>query len=209
MSRKPETLRAAQHFVVGCCWKGYGNNMNEIWKSIEGYEGLYEVSNFGMVRSIDRYVPHKTFGKKFCKGHVMATHINNAGYATVNLCKENKYRSFDVHRLVAIAFIEKANHYDFEVNHIDENKLNNRVDNLEWVTKSQNNTHGTKVERQRVKVMKPVLQYSLDGELIKEWPSATDAEIALSGKFTGAITRCIHGKSKTSHGFIWSFKGAE
>lgn len=59
--------------------------MKEIWKSITGYEGLYEVSNFGRVRSLDRYVPHKTFGKKFCKGHMMATHINNAGYVTVNL----------------------------------------------------------------------------------------------------------------------------
>ena len=208
MSRKPETLRAAQHQAIGCCWKGYGDNMKEIWKDIAGYEGLYEVSNFGSVRSIDRYVPHKTFGKKFCKGHMMATHINNAGYVTVNLCKCNMYRSFDIHRLVAIAFLD--NPYGLpEVNHIDENKKNNHVENLEWVTKSENNLYGTKRERHAAQIKRAVLQYSTDGQLINEWESPTDAEISISGKATGAISHCAKGKTKTAYGYVWRYKEAE
>lgn len=183
--------------------------MKEVWKDVAGYEGLYQVSNIGNVRSLDRHVPHKRMGKKFCKGHMMATHINNSGYVTVNLCKDNKYKSFDVHRLVAIAFIESDNISCVEVNHKDENKQNNVVDNLEWLTKSQNNRHGTKVRRQQAKIKRPVIQYDSSGKSIKEWESATDAEIAISGKFTGAISHCLHGKTKTAYGYIWRFKEAE
>ena len=182
--------------------------MKEIWKAIAGYEGLYEVSNFGRVRSIDRYVPHKTFGKKFCKGYMMATHINNAGYVTVNLCKINRYRSFDIHRLVAIAFLDNPDGLP-EVNHIDENKKNNHVENLEWVTKSENNMHGTKRERHAAQIKRSVLQYSTDGQLINEWESPTDAEMSISGKATGAISHCAKGKTKTAYGYIWRYKEAE
>lgn len=183
--------------------------MQEVWKDIAGYEGLYQVSNFGNVRSIDRYVPHKTFGRKFCGGHVMSTHINNAGYVTVNLSKDNKYKSYDIHRLVAIAFLEVCGDSLMEVNHIDENKQNNHVSNLEWVTKSQNNRYGTKVARQADKIKRPVMQYDVNGNFINEWESATDAEKALSSKFTGAISHCLRGKNKTAYGYIWKYKGAE
>ena len=180
--------------------------MNEIWKDIPGYEGLYQVSNLGNVRSVDRYVSHKRLGRKFCKGHLMSTHINNAGYVTVNLCKGNAYKSFDVHRLVAIAFIETDDIRCVEVNHIDENKQNNVVDNLEWVTKSQNNRYGTKVRRQQVKIKMPVIQCDQNGKCIKEWESAADAERTISGKFTGAISHCLHGKTRTAYGYTWRFK---
>ena len=182
--------------------------MKEIWKAIVGYEGLYEVSNLGMVRSLDRYVPHKTFGKKYCKGHMMATHINNAGYVTVNLCKGNRYRSFDIHRLVAIAFLDNPDGLP-EVNHIDENKKNNHVGNLEWVTREQNERHGTKPEKRRYNPMIPVLQYDLQGDFISEWPCAIDAERKLSGKETGAISHCARGKTKTAYGYVWKYKEAE
>lgn len=183
--------------------------MKEVWKDIQGYEGLYQVSNSGNVRSLDRYVPHKTLGKKFCKGHMMSTHINNAGYITVNLCKGNKYKSFDIHRLVAIAFLKRDDFSNLEVNHKDENKQNNHVENLEWLTKTQNNKYGTKIERQQKKIKIPVLQYDLDGKFIKEWESATDAEIAISNKTTGAISHCIKKYTKTAYGYIWRYKGAE
>ena len=182
--------------------------MKEVWKDIAEYEGLYQVSNLGRVRSLDRYVPHKIFGKKFCKGHLMAAHINNAGYETVNLCKNNKYKSFDVHRLVATAFISLTDTSKVEVNHKDENKLNNRVDNLEWVTKSENNRYGTKVERTKKLLNVPVLQCDLEGNIIREWESATEAEKQLTGKFTGAISHCIRGKNKTAYGYVWKCKGA-
>ena len=180
----------------------------ELWKDIPGYEGLYQVSNLGNVKSIDRYVPHKTFGKKFCKGRTMATHINNAGYVTVNLCKGNHYKSFDIHRLVAITFIPVSDITGMEVNHKDEDKWNNCAENLEWVTKSENNLYGTKRERQAAKIRKAVVQFDLNGVPLKEWGSATDAEKALSGKFTGAITNCICGRSKTAYGYIWKYKGS-
>lgn len=208
MSRKPETLRASRHFVFRGHQKGYGDNMQEVWKDIAGYEGLYQVSNLGNVKSLDRYVPHKTFGKKFCKGHTMATHINNAGYVTVNLCRGNSYKSHDIHRLVAIAFIPTPNIVGMEVNHKDEDKRNNRAGNLEWVTKSVNNLYGTKVERQAAKIKRAVIQCDLNGVPLKEWESATDAEKALSGKFTGAISHCINGKTKTAYGYTWIHKGS-
>ena len=178
----------------------------EVWKDVIGYEGLYQVSDRGNVRSVDRHVPHKTFGKKFCKGVVIEPHITNAGYLRVNLCKENRYKSFSVHRLVAEAFLTTCDITDLQVNHKDEDKKNNSVENLEWVTKQENNNYGTKVDRQAQKVKIPVLQYDKEGNLIGEWKSATDAEKALSGKFTGAISHCINGKTKSAFGFIWKFK---
>lgn len=180
----------------------------EVWKDVVGYEGLYQVSNHGKVRSLDRYVPHKTLGMKFCGGREMATHTTNAGYLSVNLSKDGKYTSFDIHRLVAVAFLGASDVSGLEVNHIDENKKNNQVSNLEWVTKSQNNRHGTKVARQAEKIKIPVLQYDTLGNFVAEWPGATDAEVALSGKFTGAISHCANGNTKTAYGYIWKFKEA-
>lgn len=179
-----------------------------MWKDVVGYEGLYQVSNYGSVRSLDRYVPHKRLGKKFCKGHLMAVHVTNAGYASVNLCRNNQYTSYDVHRLVAVAFLGADDLSGLEVNHIDENKLNNHAENLEWVTRKQNNRHGTKVKRQATKISLPVLQYDTNGNFIKEWGSATEAERTISGKFTGAISHCVNGKTKTALGYIWRFKEA-
>jgi hypothetical protein len=178
----------------------------EVWKDVVGYEGLYQVSDRGNVRSVDRYVPHKTFGKKFCKGVVIEPKTTNAGYLRVNLCKENRYKSFSVHRLVAEAFLSACDVAGLQVNHKDENKQNNSVENLEWVTRKENNNYGTKIDRQAKKVKIPVLQYDKEGNLLGEWESATDAEKALSGKFTGAVSHCINGKTKSAFGFIWKFK---
>lgn len=183
--------------------------MVEVWKDIQGYEGLYQVSNLGRVRSLDRHVPHGRLGKKFCMGHLMATHQTSAGYLAVNLCKKNKYRSFDIHRLVAIAFIPVQNNNDaVQVNHKDENKHNNCADNLEWCSVSYNNMYGTKRERASAKIEKPVIQCSLDGNAIAEYKSASVAEKEISGKFTGAISHCLTGKTKTAYGFKWRYKEA-
>nr|DAO38314.1 MAG TPA: homing endonuclease [Caudoviricetes sp.] len=102
--------------------------MQEIWKDIEGYEGLYQVSNFGRVKSLDRYVLRNE-NTLFVKGIVLSQ-LNNRGYLTVRLCNSGKYKNYFVHRLVANAFIHNDNNYS-EINHIDENKHNNHVDNLE------------------------------------------------------------------------------
>ena len=111
--------------------------LNEIWKPIEGYEGLYEVSNLGRVKSLKRL---------HTKERILSQFLNHRGYARVNLWKENKSRKYSVHRLVAEAFIPNPDSKP-QVNHIDENKTNNSVENLEWCTQLENHNHGTVNER--------------------------------------------------------------
>lgn len=164
------------------------------------------VSNQGRVKSLDRYVPHKNFGKMFVRGHIMSTHLCNSGYVTVNLCKGNRYKSHSVHRIVMAAFAPTSNACELEVNHKDENKQNNCVSNLEWVTKTENEAWGTKRTRQADKIKIPVIQCDTNGNFIREWPSATDAEIAISGKATGAVSHNINGATKSAFGHIWKFK---
>ena len=107
--------------------------MKEIWKDIKGYEGLYQVSNLGRV-------------KRVTTGRVLKQFPNKQGYLLVSLCKTGKQKSFAIHRLVAQAFILKPENKP-EVNHIDEDKTNNMVSNLEWCTRVENNNYGTRTER--------------------------------------------------------------
>lgn len=110
--------------------------MKEIWKDIEGYEGLYQVSNLGRVRSLDRKVWNYTK-----KGRILKPHSNGHSYQNVSLHKENKTeKHLYIHILVAKAFLPNPDNKT-EVNHKDFNKLNNRVDNLEWVTRDENKQH--------------------------------------------------------------------
>ena len=111
--------------------------MEEIWKDIEGYEGLYQVSNLGNVKSlrkrIDKGKCHRYFDEKILKPIE-----TNRGYLRVKLCKNRKIKKTRVHRLVAEAFIKRP---ELEVNHIDGNKKNNKAENLEWVTQKENKQH--------------------------------------------------------------------
>lgn len=123
--------------------------VEEIWKDIEEYKGRYQVSNLGRVRSLDRIsVQHKHFGDVFrpIKGKIMSNTIGKRGYAYVHLCNENNARNNSIHRLVAQAFIPNPNNLPC-INHKDENKTNNNVENLEWCTYSYNNSYGTHSER--------------------------------------------------------------
>ena len=115
--------------------------MIEEWRSIEGYEGLYEVSNTGRVRSVDRYVVDSLGHRKFYKGKVLIPVKSNLGYLLVSLCCNGKHKMFLVHRLVAQVFIENPDNLP-EVNHLDEDKTNNRVDNLEFCDRSYNINYG-------------------------------------------------------------------
>lgn len=160
----------------------------EYWKPIKGYEGLYMVSNWGRVKSI-----------KFGKERILKPVTNSSGYLLVGLYKNNIEKKYSVHRLVAEAFI--PNPYNLpQVNHRDENKLNNNVDNLEWCTNEYNINYGTRTER----YSKPVLQYTLDGEFVGEWPSAR--ECGRNGFNQGSVSACCRGKLKTHRGFIWKYK---
>jgi hypothetical protein len=115
----------------------------EIWKDIRGFEGYYQISNHGRVRSLDRIIPTKKFNIKR-KGEVMSTSLNTKGYPHIRLCKNGKRETFRVHRLVAQTFLPNPNN-DEIVNHKDSNKTNNNLDNLEWCSEMDNRQHARKI----------------------------------------------------------------
>lgn len=114
--------------------------IHEVWKDIEGYEGLYQVSNLGAIKSLTRYVPHTTVGSKLVVGRTLSQGITKNGYLRVSLCKDGTALSVLVHRIVAKAFC-LGHQEGYDVNHIDGDKQNNIPSNLEWVTRQQNIQH--------------------------------------------------------------------
>ena len=166
--------------------------MKEIWKDISEYTGLYQVSNYGNVRNI------KT-SKKLKPGI-------KRGYYQVGLIVNKKRKWYSVHRLVAKEFIPNTENLP-QINHKDENKLNNNVNNLEWCTVSYNNCYGTRLKRVKEKVSKKVLQYDLNGNFIKEYNSLTEATKLNNIKSIGNISMCCNGKYKHVKGYIWRYKG--
>ena len=169
--------------------------INEIWKPIKGYEGLYEVSNFGRIKSLNY--------NHTCKGKILKQNQIKNGYKSVMLYKDGNGKNYLVHRLVAQAFIPNPNDYK-EVNHKDENPQNNIVINLEWCDRLYNVRYGTGIERRSKKKSKPVLQYTLEGNFIKEWKSVT--ECGINGYNQGHVAACCRGERKTHRGFIWEYK---
>jgi hypothetical protein len=120
--------------------------MKEIWKDIPGYEGYYQVSNYGKIMGVNRTLVYKKRGKEhshFVKRKVLSQIINHKGYFRICLRKNGNSKQGNVSRLVAIAFVPNPENKP-QVNHIDGNKLNDRVDNLEWVTARENIIHGYK-----------------------------------------------------------------
>ena len=177
--------------------------IKEYWKPVVGYEGLYMVSNWGRVKSFDRWVKSRNGSVRFCKGRILKPLTSSSGYLYVNLYKNNIKKEYLVHRLVAEAYIDKPD-TSFQVNHRAENKLNNNVDNLEWCDAKYNINFGTCIERRSKKKSKPVLQYTLDGEFVREWPSTM--ECGRNGFNQGNIWMCCQGKLKKYKGFIWRYK---
>lgn len=179
--------------------------IGEIWKPIPGYEGLYEVSNIGRVRSLFRY-------KK-----ILTTSPNKRnGYRYAQLFKGEKGKNFAVHRLVAMCFCENPENKPF-VNHKDETRTNNHADNLEWVTHKENCNYGTAIKRRTMhfdyanrKVnnknqidacSKPILQYTKDGVLVGNWKSASECARA-NGWLVSNIRRSIS-RQGTAYGFVF------
>lgn len=172
----------------------------EIWKPVVGYEGLYEVSNLGRVRSVDRFVLQQG-RQQIYRGRIMALTINNSGYKTVRLSSNNKKKGMLVHRLVAESFL--SNPYNFPcVNHKDENKLNNNLQNLEWCSLSYNVNYGTSTERRARKMGNEIAQYNIDGNLIATYYSPGNAE-RTTGVSKSTIKDCVKGKLFTAGGFVW------
>ncbi len=119
----------------------------EIWKDIIDFEGFYQVSSFGNVRSLDRIISNQLIGEHKRNGRILKLEINkNCRYFYIDLCKNNIHKKFRVSRLVALSFILNPEDKS-DVNHIDGNKLNNNVDNLEWVTRRENIIHAYKVKK--------------------------------------------------------------
>ena len=167
--------------------------MYEIWRDIEGYEGLYQISNKGRVKSLYK-------GSE----RILRPVIDKHGYMFVYLYNDNVRKYFKLHRLVAQAFISNPNNLN-EVNYKDENKLNNCVENLEWMRHIDNCNYGTRNERITGRPSIAILQYSKSGEFIKEWPSSREVKRVL-GIDNSHIIACCKGKLKSSGGFIWKYK---
>lgn len=184
--------------------------LKEVFKDICGYEGLYQVSNLGNVKSL-------SFGAKNMRmsniSKLLKISTTNCGYCKVQLYKSGKPKMCYVHRLVAEAFIPNPENKS-QVNHIDGNKLNNVVSNLEWVTASGNQIHAIEHNLRTPSPMigkfgklnhnsKPVLQYDLNNMLLKRWDSISDA-----GRYYGErsnISCCLCGHHRTAYGFIWRY----
>lgn len=193
----------------------------EYWKPVIGYETYYEVSNYGRVRSLNYY------GKT---GKTVILHQKklSSGYMMLQLSKNNKQKDWLVHILVAKAFIQNPDNYPC-VNHKDENRANNNVDNLEWCTYGYNNNYGTRNEKiskaltgrkmsektkkkvskrkkgiPNFKKRKKVYQYTLDNQLVKVWESARETN--KDGFSYKNISQCCNGKRKTHKGYKWSFE---
>lgn len=159
--------------------------MQEEWRDIKGYEGLYQVSNLGKVRSL-----------KFGKSKIRNSYKDSNGYLQIDLWNKGKRKMFLVHRLVATAFI--FNPYNLpEINHIDRNVTNNSVSNLEYCDRSYNVQYSKKAKR--------IKQFDLQGNFIKEWKSSKEIERELHFP-SSTIRACCRGKFKTSHNYIWKYK---
>lgn len=181
--------------------------MEEIWKPIIDYFGLYEVSNLGRVRSLDR----RTKNGRFYRGHILKPYQNQFGYLLVRLSNNGIKKAYYVHRLVATAFIPNDDPLNkTQVNHITEDKTYNCVDGLEWCTPLYNTHFGSGIER-KIKATKnhpnkskTVKQLTLDGEFIKTFPSMLEVQREL-GYDASYIGRCCAGKNKTAYGYKWAF----
>ena len=184
--------------------------MEEIWKDIEGYEGLYQVSNLGRVRSLDRMVEYSDGTKRLHRGRVLKAAADKDGYDRVILSTPSGHKNRLVHRLVAQAFIPNPEHLP-EVNHKDENKRNNVVSNLEWCTDKYNVNYGTGLKRRAdtqrndPDQSKPVIQYTKDGQKVAEYPSIGEA-VRQTGMKKDTISRSCRGLQRYCHKYYFRFK---
>ena len=164
--------------------------LKEIWHNVKGYEGLYLISTYGRVLSAPRN------GTKL-EWHILAPHFVG-GYVQYELSKSNKTKAYKAHRLVAEAFLPNPERKR-EVNHIDGDKHNNKLENLEWSTSSENQLHASYILGKGLKAVK---QLSKDGELVKVWRSIKEASLSL-GIDKSDISNASRGKRLSAGGYKW------
>ena len=162
----------------------------ETFVEIEGFEN-YEVSNLGKVRNIK-------------SGRILKPFPNRDGYLGHSLCENNKRKHLYLHRIIATAFIDNPGKKP-QVNHIDENKLNNDLSNLEWCTERENVIHGTRTKRAAEKLSRKVIQLDLNDNVLNEFESMRQAERE-TGVLVGNISSCCNGKTKSAGGYKWRRK---
>lgn len=192
--------------------------MEEVWKDIPGYEGFYQVSNLGRVRSHDSLMVHRS-GKKYIRKGKILKYKDNHGYLRVGLGGKNNQKWYFVHRLVYEAFIGHIPE-GMQVNHIDENKKNNFIwvnpdgsvdiekSNLNLMTPKENTNYGTGPQRSIRKRKVPVTQILSDGTEFFSYFSAADAEAEL-GIWNSNIIKCCNGRRKAAGGYMWKYANPE
>lgn len=186
----------------------------EIWKDIEDYEGIYQVSNLGRVKSLARTVYMTDAKIRKTRDTLLSQHVNEKGYLHVSLTKNGKTRTKRTHRLVAQAFLKNPENLK-EVNHRDGNKENNEASNLEWVTRKENVEHAItsglfNPKRNGIAsgiLAKKAVVATRDGEPTLRFESLRDAERYFDAPgAAGAICRCCKGKQKKAYGYRWRYE---
>lgn len=182
----------------------------EIWKDIEGYEGLYQVSSYGRIRSLDRRC-FSTYGGKTLSGSCFRIGKQlkltlRKGYYSCHLSKNNTRKRLSVHRLVALAFIPNPHNLPI-INHKDENPKNNHFSNLEWCDHKYNNNYGCLKNRRKQiiieihkRLSKEVIQFDFNGNIIRKYESAREVR-----KITGYYVSNCCNRQSTAYGFIWRY----
>ena len=170
----------------------------EEWKSIKDYEGLYEISSYGRVKSLS----YKYKNGKVREEIIRVPSVTH-GYEFLKLNKNGKSKNYKIHRLVAEAFIPNPENKP-EVDHIDTNKRNNMVENLRWVTRQENCDNPRTFRTHMIAVTKPILQYDLDGNFLNYYPSIAEAS-RRTGIIVCIIQNCLAGRTQTAKGFIWKY----
>lgn len=170
--------------------------MKENWKDVLEYEGLYQASDLGRIRSLN----YNRTGEV----RILKPQKESCGYLQVGLSKEGERNFYMVHRLIYEAFKGRIPE-GFEINHIDENKENNNLNNLNLMTRTENNNYGTRTKRVVEKLSMCVLQFTLDWKFIREWPSAK--ECGRNGFDSSGVSKCCRGieKYKSHKGYRWMY----